>query len=46
LKRSVAFCCSGLKHDGGWSDALLVQEFSHQLERRQPDGVIALRKSR
>src|SRR5512143_3173360 len=21
-------------HDGGWSDALLLQEFSHQLERR------------
>src|SRR3954454_18511053 len=22
-------------HDGGWSDALLLQEFSHQLERRR-----------
>ena len=21
-------------HDGGWSDAVLLQEFSHQLERR------------
>ena len=21
-------------HDGGWSDTLLLQEFSHQLERR------------
>src|SRR4029077_5533141 len=21
-------------HDGGWRDALLLQEFSHQLERR------------
>ena len=23
-----------LGHDGGWSDAVLLQEFSHQLERR------------
>ena len=21
-------------HDGGWTDAVLLQEFSHQLERR------------
>src|SRR5712692_2454677 len=25
-------------HDGGWSDALLLQEFSHQLERRLASG--------
>src|SRR3974377_1171914 len=23
-----------VRHDGGWSDAMLLQEFSHQLERR------------
>src|SRR5512132_1307463 len=27
-------------HDGGWSDALLLQEFSHQLERRLAVAVV------
>ena len=26
--------CQLVGHDGGWSDAVLLQEFSHQLERR------------